>query len=202
MTDITKTKTTKAIKKSVNPRSGMAVALTFFAISIFLYFQPKYFDVATVGVSLASIIIGFAGLGSELNKISSGEGNFADDFKRGAGIFDNTGYGIALLILWGALYYYFPIIWVNVIISPILLFAIYGIILGLVNGFFDFTLSKKDLDEQKIAIEAKPENKEALLQYNTSKYYLIVKSVVVVIVGTVGFVAALLQALQILKIIP
>src|SRR5690349_4372298 len=79
-TEMSELKSTKPTKKPVDPRSGMAIALTFFVISIFLYFQPNYFAAATVAVSLASIIIGFLGLGTELNRISSGVGNFADDF--------------------------------------------------------------------------------------------------------------------------
>ena len=109
---------------------------------------------------------------------------------------------MAVLILWAALYYYLPFILLNLITSPLLFFGTYGTLLGIINGFFDFTLSKRDLDEQKISIQSRPEEREAMIQYNTSKYYFFMKSVITVAVGAVGFAAALLQILQILKVIP
>lgn len=109
-------------RKIKDTYDGIALAFTFLAIATFLYFLPNYFKIQTATRAAAIIfgVIGVIGLGIELNK-----------FKKIG--FDNLGIGLALGVVWVTLFYFFPIWWVNIITLPILLFALFGIILGLVH---------------------------------------------------------------------
>jgi hypothetical protein len=125
-------KTRRATKQS-DVRVGIALAISAFAISIFLYLQPQYFGALTKAVAIALTCLGFAGLGIELNKITSEELDSLINREKGPGIFNNLGFGIASLIVWGALYHYFRITWVNVVTSVVLLIGVYSTTLGLVQ---------------------------------------------------------------------
>ncbi|MBA7491681.1 hypothetical protein ES702_02229 [subsurface metagenome] len=67
-------------------------------------------------------VLGIGGLSVELNK-----------FKKIK--LDNLGIGIVFGILWAIIYYLSPIWWVNIITFPLLFYAVYGILLGLINIF-------------------------------------------------------------------
>jgi hypothetical protein len=127
---------TRDAKKQPDVRAGIALAVAVFTISIFLYFQSQYFGALTTPAAIALIVFGFAGLGVELNRITSEEFDSLIDREKGPGVFDNLGIGIAFLVAWSALYHYFPTVWMNVLTSPVLLFGTYGTVLGLVNLVF------------------------------------------------------------------
>jgi hypothetical protein len=175
-------------KKQSDVRTGIALAVAAFTISIFLYFQSQYFGALTTPVAIALIVLGFAGLGIELNKITSEELDSLINTKKGPGIFDNLGIGIAFLVVWGALYHYFPIVWVNVLTSPILLFGTYGTVLGLVNVLFH--------------VSAKSSAKTTPVQRESHKSGLLAIKIISAISGVLGFFASLIQILQFFRVIP
>lgn len=178
----------RSAKRRTNVRDGIALAVAAFAISIFLYFRPRYFGALTTGAAIALIVLGFAGLGIELNKITSEELDSLMNRDKGLGIFDNLGIGIALLIVWGALYHYFPITWVNILTFPVLFFGTYGTVLGLFNVLF--------------LVLIKSGSKTASSRSGSDKPTIPAIRIVVVISGLVGFIASLLQILQFFKVIP
>jgi hypothetical protein len=163
-------------KRQSDVRGGITLAITAFAISIFLYFQPEYFGALTTVVAIALIALGFAGLGIELDKITSEELDSLVNREKGPGIFDNLGIGIAFLIVWATLYRYFPVTWVNVLTSAILLFGAYAITLGLVNAL--------------------------LSQGNSDKPWSLAIKIATAISGIIGLTASLIQILQFFKMIP
>lgn len=179
---------TQDTKKQSDVRTGIAFALCAFTISIFLYFQPQYFGALTTPTAIALIVLGFAGLGIELNKVTSEELDSLIDREKGPGIFDNLGIGIALLVVWGALYHYFPAVWVNVLTSPVLLFGTYGTVLGLVNILF--------------LVLATSSAKTTSNQSESDKPGLLAIKVVSAISGVLGFIASLIQILQFFEVLP
>jgi len=179
---------TQNAKRRTDVRGGIALAMAAFAISIFLYFRSQYFGALTTGAAIALIVLGFAGLGIELNKMTSEGLDLLTNRGKGPGVFDNLGIGIALLVVWGALYRYFPIMWVNVLTSPVLLFGTYGTILGLVNALF-LVLIKSD-------------SKTVSSQSESDKPGVLASKIAVAISGVVGFIASLIQILQFFKVIP
>lgn len=185
MKQLTETQNTK---KRTDVRGGIALAIAAFVISIFLYFQLQYFGVLTRFAAIALVVLGFAGLGIELDKITSEELDSLINRGKGPGIFDNFGIGIAFLIVWAALYHYFPIIWLNLLTSPVLLFGTYGTILAIVNALF-LTLTKLG-------------SKTASSQTELQKPWLLAIKIAAAISGVVGFVASLIQILQFVKVIP
>ncbi len=195
----------KNTKKSKKPKvhstsSGIALSLTAFVIAIFLYFQPNYFGVMTNGAAVALIVLGIMGLGLELEKISSGQrGNLTGEPK-GSGIFDNLGIGLGFLVVWATVYYYFPLTWINVITSPMLLFSVYGINLGILNWLFAILpsepVSEKRADEK--GVKAYPTSIDGSKTHNP---WSMATKIAVIISGVTAFIASLLQILQILKIV-
>jgi len=175
-------------KKQSDVRAGIALAVAAFTISIFLYFQSQYFGALTTPAAIALVVLGFAGLGIELNKITSGGLDSLIDPEKGPGIFDNLGIGIAFLVIWGALYHYFPIVWVNVLTSPVLLFGTYGTVLGLVNVLF--------------LVLAKSNAKTTSAQSGPDKPGLLAIKIVSAVSGVLGFIASLIQILQFFGVIP
>jgi len=169
-------------------RAGVALAITAFMISMFLYFQPRYFGSLTTAVAIALIALGLMGLGIQLDRIVSKTSNFVINREERPKIFDNLGIGLGLFTIWATVYYYFPITWVNILISAILFFGVYGITQGLVNILF-VALTKSD--------------NETSLSHNEPSYprALAVK-IAVAISGIIGFIASILQILQFLKVIP
>jgi hypothetical protein len=180
-------KTRRATKQS-DVRVGIALAISAFAISIFLYLQPQYFGALTKAVAIALTCLGFAGLGIELNKITSEELDSLINREKGPGIFNNLGFGIASLIVWGALYHYFRITWVNVVTSVVLLIGVYSTTLGLVNCLF-FVLTR-------------PSSKADLSQSESDRRWSLAIKIVAAISGVTGLIASLIQILQFLKIVP
>jgi hypothetical protein len=171
-------------KKQSDVRTGIALAISFFVISIFLHFQPQYFGALTTAIAIVLIVLGFAGLGFELNKTTSDELDSLTNREKGPEIFNNLGMGIALLIVWAALYYNFPWTWVNALTSVILLLGAYGITLGLVNILF-FILPRSG-------------SKTALSQSESNKPWALA---IKIIAGTIGFIASLIQILQFLRLV-
>ncbi len=126
----------KKSTKSSDIRDGIALAFTAFIISIYLYFQSGYFGLLTNAVAIFLIVVGLAGFGIELEKMTSKKLDALIDKKGGSGIFDNLGIGLAMFVVWAALRYYFPMIWVNALTFLLLLFSVYGMALGFINILF------------------------------------------------------------------
>lgn len=77
-----------------------------------------------------------------------------------------------------------------------LFFGVAFVLVGVMNFIFDFVLSKKDLEDQRIAIEADADKQEALMRLNAARYRTAVKNVLLTIGGIVSFLASLVTVLQ------
>jgi|SRR5690625_1438205 len=152
-------------------QGGIALAFAFLASSLVLYLFPSYFkvEIITYCICIILAIIGVAGLGIELNKLSTNP--------KGIGL-DNLGIGIGLFAVWIIFFYYYDLWWINVLIFPLLLFGIYGTVLGIVNIVFFLFSNPNESLKVKLSIKLP-----------------------VVIAQFAGFVLSIMQILQILKII-
>ncbi len=152
-------------------QDGIALALTFLIASLFLYLFPTYFKIEfiTLSISILFAIIGVFGLGIEINRLSSNP--------NGIGL-DNLGIGVGIFAIWIIFFYYFNIWWVNILIFPVLIFGIYGTILGIMNIIFSLFSDPKESMKVKLSVKLP-----------------------VVIAQLAGFALTLMQILQILKII-
>ena len=90
---------------------------------------------------------------------------------------DNLGFGLLIGAVWALAYYYFPIWWVNALTLLVLLFALYAIALGLIN-----------------IVE--------IVFTRASSIKITAAKVVIAITQVIVFVAAFLQILEILKLVP
>lgn len=174
-------------------RSGIALVAAFFSISILLYFESSYFGSFTKVVAIALIVLGFAGLGIELEKMINTQQDGADREEGDVGVFDNIGIGTAMLVVWGALYHYFPVVWVNILTSAVLLFGAYGVALGLMNLAVLIVLRSQRKDVSEVPDDALP--KRAKVDRRTAR------GIAVAISGVVGFIASMIQILQFLRVI-
>jgi hypothetical protein len=175
-------------KKKSDVRNGIALAITAFVISIFLYLQPDYFGILSTAAAIILIAFGFMGLGFELNKITSQDLASLINREKWPGIFDNLGIGLGFLVIWAAVYIYFPYIWLNIITSVILAFGVYGTTLGLVNVLF-------------VALNGS--NKAIKVSENEAdNAWSLATKIAVIISGVIGFIASLIQILQFIKVLP
>jgi hypothetical protein len=163
-----KAKRTSTPKESF--KSGLALSIAFLIMSVFVYFNPSYLGNATISVIVSVILggIGVAGLSVELDKLGGKDSSFG---------ISNLGIGLLIGSVWALLYYYFPLWWLNIITSFILLLSLYAISLGLINTF------------------------EIIFTKSASIKIGLIK-IVIAIAQIVAFTAALLQVMQILKIVP
>jgi preprotein translocase subunit YajC len=173
--------------KKKDLQAGFALALMFFAISIFLFFQSEHYGDATKGIAIACIVLGFIGLGTELDNITSKKQKELAPYEKGTKIYGNIGVGIALLVTWVATFKKFELVWVNALLSPLLVLGMFGFMQGIVNLLFTIVPEQK----QDKAIGKDKKNSLATA-----------KKIITAISGILGFVASLLQILQYLKIIP
>ncbi|MDD4779132.1 MAG: hypothetical protein PHT02_00815 [Tissierellia bacterium] len=143
---------------------GMALALSFLIVAVFLYCFPNYlkYEISSKVVAIILSVIGIMGLGFELNRINN----------KTKGM-DDVGLGLAFFVVWGILYYYFPLWYINIFTLPLLLGASFGITLGLL----------------RINI---------ILFENKDK---VITNVFIIIIQLVAVVSSILQILQILKFI-
>src|SRR5689334_21864296 len=141
----------KPQKKPVGVKAGLAFALTFFVVSIVLFFLPQYFGSWTSWIAIGFTIAGFMFLGLELNRLTEEWEIVSKQTNNGREIFDKIGIGIGLLILWGIIVFNFRYILLNVIMFHPLFFGVSFVLVGIVNLIFDFVLSKKELEDQRIA---------------------------------------------------
>jgi len=188
------------MKKTTKPgdvQSGIALAVTAFIVSIFLYFQSQYFGSFTKAAAIFLIVIGFGGLGIELEKLTSDKRRSIINQKKGSGIFDNLGIGLALFVVWATLYFYFPIIWVNVLTSGFLLFSVYGMALGFTNMLFRVP-SKSRTKNSSIVIDLEESSSEQTTRHKSQPVAI---RIAIVASGIIGFIASMIQILQFLKII-
>ncbi|AJA48650.1 hypothetical protein CPAST_c25810 [Clostridium pasteurianum DSM 525 = ATCC 6013] len=90
--------------------------------------------------------------------------------------FDDFGVGLILVIITQLLHYYFLYIWLNVLFSFILLLGIFGLVRGLITIIGNMSINK-------------PSIKNMLIK------------ALIIISQIIAFIAALLQSMQILKIV-
>ncbi len=147
---------------------GIALALSFLAVSAFLYYFPQYVanEILTRVLSILFASAGIAGLGIELDKLGGKERKLG---------FGNLGIGLMIGGIWAAGYYYLNIWWVNLLLLIVLLLALYGIFLGFV---------------QVIIILA-----------SSSSVKVSVAKLAIAVIQIAAFIAAVLQIMQILKLI-
>ena len=187
---------TQKAKPKSNPRSGISLALTAFIVSIVLYFQPGYFGFLTNAVAIFLIALGFAGLGIDLERLVKEGDTPSSDGPSTSGIFNNIGIGVALIIIWAAVFRYFPFVWLNIFTVFFLLFGVYGTTLGLVNLLFGFLAESRSNPEHRPTIASQLQASE------TKQPWSVATKIAVAVAGTTAFVASLLQILQIIKVIP
>lgn len=94
----------KSPKNRVDVKSGLGFALTFFVVSIVLFFLPQYFGSWTNWIALGFTIAGFMFLGLELNRLTEEWDLISKQTNNGREIFDKIGIGIGLLVFWGSLF--------------------------------------------------------------------------------------------------
>lgn len=90
--------------------------------------------------------------------------------------FDDFGLGLTLVIIWAILHYYFPQTWVNIILFFLLLLAVYGMLLGFINIIHSIIIDTSSIRKKTV-------------------------KALVVLAQIVAFIGALLQSMQILKLI-
>jgi len=185
-------------KGKSNPRTGLALAFAFFAIATILAFLPSYFNSWTYGVAITLFIIGIMGVGADLNKLSSREATILDQFEKGKGIFDNFFMGLGMFLAWVALYYYFGNIFVNIAVFAALLFGIYAVFLGIINSVVNYYIIKRDLEEKRIRIEADPQKKDGLVEYNSEKYQQSIVSAINIVAILVSIPASIVAVVTFL----
>jgi hypothetical protein len=114
---------TQQKKSSDSISSGIGLSFAFIVTAIFIYFTPEYLGsvVTTVIISSFMMVFGIVGLGTELNKLNN-EKKFG---------FDDLGIGLAFIIIWAILHYYFPFTWLNWGLLFVLFFGFYGIGVGM-----------------------------------------------------------------------
>lgn len=183
---MTKSSGSLPIKRKSNPRTGLTLAFSFFAIATTLVFMPSYLNSWAYGIAFTLFIIGIMGVGVDLNKLSSREATILDQFEKGKGIYDNFFMGLGIFLTWVALHYYFDSIYVNIIIFVLLFFGIYGVFLGVINYIVNYYIIERDIEEQRIRIEAEPQKKDDLIKSNDKKYQQF-------IVSTLNFIAILVS---------
>lgn len=192
----------RATRKLVDVRGGIAFSLAFFVIAIILYFQPRYFGSATQWVSVVCVIIGLMALGTDLDRLTEELLSGSIRPKNGKDVFNNIGIGAGVLLLWAIIYTNTTSLLINILIFIVLFFGVSGTLWGIMNFIFDMALSRKNLEEQRIKIEADPEKKDALIDLNNSRYYTSLKNIVLFIGFLVGLLSGIATVLQWLKIGP
>ncbi len=164
---------------------------------MFFLFQSDYFGLVTHAVAIVCLFIAFAGFGIEMENLANGRDASLTGYKKGTEIFINLGIGLALFILWLSLYQLNVGLILNIAISPVLMFGVYGMCLGIVNTLF--TLLPNEVKNIKRSDLTQTEPSSTKRPFNTQGS---ATKIVAFIVGTTTFFAALLQILQILKVIP
>ncbi|NRS52071.1 hypothetical protein [Brevibacillus sp. HB2.2] len=109
----------KVKRDSIN---GFSVAITAL-ICGYLVYKTVFFEneIATNIISLLLFVFGIMGLSIETGKLNKKTLGFGD-----------VGIGLGLILICFGIYYYFPYLIVKIIISPFLLFSVYGVISGLI----------------------------------------------------------------------
>ena len=126
--------------------NGISIALAFLGVAVFLYLSPVYLGNSIVSLVCSIIlgVVGIAGLGIELNKLSSKP--------KGLG-FDNLGIGLIFIIIWSLLYYYFNITWVNIFGLLFLIFGTYGTFRGVISVFYNLLTDNNDSKKIKWVVK-------------------------------------------------
>ncbi len=176
--------------------TGIALALTAFALSMFLFFDRQYFGSYSGTMAVALVVIGFAALGTELESLSEEGQQSTMGQAKASGVFSNIGIGLALLIAWAALYSSVSTTWGNILLFPILLFAIFGTMLGFVNLLLSATPVGSDIQDNHPS-----SNAVAQAQNRVNRPWSLALRIAVAISGILGFIASVLQILQFLKIV-
>ena len=175
-------KTLNSKRRQDDSESGIAAAIMFFTVSIILHFNPTYFGLLTKAVSIGFIVVGFMGLGLELNKIATRRPRISRTVGEKHGVFDNIGIGIGLLIIWLALGHYHRFIIVSILVSPLLLFGVYGTILGLVNA---------------VVIMSRKSDSTTGNDRDTQRWQRFpARKFIAAFAGIIGFIASVIQILQ------
>lgn len=120
----------ESIDDSIN---GLALGVSFSLVSAFVLWQSDYFyfPIFSYGVGAILGIIGIACCTIEITKISKIKG--IDDFIL----------GIIFLLVWGIEYYFFDVVWLNIILFVALLFGGYGVLKGVLEIAYSFILNVK-----------------------------------------------------------
>ncbi|MGE6609355.1 hypothetical protein ACQKFG_02315 [Peribacillus sp. NPDC076916] len=131
----------KPSKKIIIDGIGLSIAMIIAAV--FLYLTPSYLGSEIVTIIISSILVSFgiSGLGMSLTELNNGES---------IGI-DRLGLGVAMLIIWGIVYYFSQYIWLNWALLIVLGIGLFGTATGITILFVN-VLSSKSKREAAIKI--------------------------------------------------
>jgi len=172
--------------------TGLALGMAFFVVSIFLWSRPSYFGTIGPLPQVACLFMGFAGLGTELDKLAKRDRGSLVLEAKASGLFTNLGMGTGFLVIWAWLYASFDSFWINVAAFFVLLFGAYAVLLGLV--YLLFLVLPGPGEEHPTPAPESPNSGKRPLSVATR--------IAVAIAGLTAFTASLLQILQIAKILP
>ena len=184
--------------KSSDPKQGLALWLSFLVIPILLYFQSNYFMSWTNGISVMFIFMGVSGLGMILDQLNNPQLS-VDLRKMHSNTFTSLGIGVAFLVLWIYLNQITSTIWMRSASFFVLVLALYGIVLGIVNILFGILF--RDTPSKDTSTH-RDNTSSTSLPFDEAKNWSRVQRLFAWIGGFITITAAILQSLQILKVIP
>jgi hypothetical protein len=141
-------------------------------------------------------------LGLELNRLAEELQKSSIQSKKGSDIFNNLGIGAGLLLLWVVLHINISSVFINVVLFVVLFMGVASMLWGLMNLIFEIALRRKELEEQRINIEAPPDKRDALIDLNDNRYYNFVKNAVLLLGFFIGLLSGIATILQWLEVKP
>lgn len=190
------------------PQGRLAIAVASLIVSILLYFHSSYFGSGTTFVSTFCVLFGFVWLGQAIDKFIGSKQVVLSTENNKAEIFTTLGMGIGFIVGWYAIDINTYQIWVRALIAPILYYAIVFILTGIINGIIIFSSqTEKRNDEFLVSLldtsgakQLSSGTKQSSSSSNLVKNSYL-RTILAAIAGITAFIAALLQILQILKLI-
>lgn len=179
----------KTPKRQATVIDGIATYITFFLVSILLYFQNDYFGSSTNLVAFICVVIGIMGMGNSLDKAINSDFGERNNLPKNTEFFGNLGLATGLFLICLVVSRTVPSMLVKVITAPFFFLSymifisslVYLWVLGMIRS------SQDTIDSSQTADNRKQQKK--------------VFKILALISGIIGFIASLIQILQFLKII-
>lgn len=179
----------KIPKRQVTVIDGIATYITFFLVSILLYFQNDYFGSNTNLVASICVVIGIMGMGNFLDKAINSDFGERNNLPKNTEFFGNLGMSIGLFLICLVVSRAVPTMLVKVITAPFFFLSYMIFISSLV---YLWILGMIPSSQDAIDISQTVDNRKQ--QKKVFKFIAITS-------GIIGFIASLIQILQYLKIL-